>query len=159
MIEHRLTPDLDILSLDPEQVIAGDDRLRSIDPEQVNALADSIEKHGQLNPILVYEVGRKSSETRKQREKDPPVYQLAAGLHRLEAVRQINRDREEDERLWIDCRVITGVWADGTVDPVAGQVAEIVENLHRFDLTPDQRREHVRRYADLIRQQQEEYAK
>lgn len=61
---------------------------------------------------------------------------LVAGLHRLEAVRQLG-----DET--IECVVIDD-------DPVEAELWEIAENLHRADLTKEQRDEQIRRYAVLI---------
>lgn len=38
------------------------------------------------------------------------------------------------------------------IDPIAAELWEIAENLHRCDLSKEQRDEHIRRYAELLRE-------
>ncbi len=61
---------------------------------------------------------------------------LVAGRHRLEAAKRLGWSH-------IDCVEVDD-------DPVSAEMWEIAENLHRLDLTKDQRDEHIRRYAELL---------
>ena len=61
---------------------------------------------------------------------------LAAGAHRLAAAKSLGWSH-------IDCIEVDD-------DPVTAELWELAENLHRHDLTKDQRDEHIRRYAELL---------
>lgn len=61
---------------------------------------------------------------------------LVAGRHRLEAARRLGWSH-------IDCFEVED-------DPVSAELWEIAENLHRCDLTREQRDEHIRRYGELL---------
>lgn len=61
---------------------------------------------------------------------------LVAGRHRLEAAKRLGWSQ-------IDCFEIDD-------DAIKAELWEIAENLHRCDLTKEQRDDHIRRYAELI---------
>jgi ParB-like chromosome segregation protein Spo0J len=92
-------------------------RMRHLRPETVNELAESIQKHGLLQPIVV------------QPKTKGEGYTLVAGHHRLEAAQQLGLKT-------IDCRIVDGIDAD------EARLAEIDENLIRADLTPSERAAH-----------------
>ncbi len=103
------------------------DRHRAVRPDRIGAIAKSIDDIGLQTPIDVClaEDG----------------VRLVAGHHRLEACRRLEwefvpvrfLDIDEDEReLW-----------------------ELAENLHRVDLTKDERDRHIRRYAELLEKRRE----
>lgn len=83
------------------------DRLRQIDPDWVDAIAMSMEKLGQQNPVLV----AKSSDH----------FKLVAGAHRLAAVKKLKWEK------------ITAVVVDGT--NLELRLHEIDENLLRRELS------------------------
>jgi ParB-like chromosome segregation protein Spo0J len=56
--------------------------------------------------------------------------------HRLEAAKRLGWTH-------IDCIEVDD-------DPISAEMWEIAENLHRLDLTKEQRDEHIRRYAELL---------
>lgn len=60
----------------------------------------------------------------------------SAHAHRLAAAKAL-------EWSHIDCLEVED-------DPISAELWEIVENLHRCDLTKDQRDQHIRRYAVLL---------
>lgn len=98
-------------------------RHRSLDSSRVESLAESIKAIGLQTPISVYVDG------------DDHAH-LVAGLHRLEAARHLGWER-------IDANFVK-------MDDVERELWEIAENLHRVELTKEQRDEHIRRYAELI---------
>ena len=99
-------------------------RKRPLNPNRVDSLADSMGTIGLQTPISVY-----TNETDTI---------LVAGNHRLEAAKKLGWE-------WIDCQYIR-------LDETSREMWEIAENLHRCDLTKDQRDEHIRRYAELLEQ-------
>ncbi|MCC0054303.1 MAG: ParB N-terminal domain-containing protein [Defluviimonas sp.] len=86
------------------------DRLRDLDEAWVTVLAASIEKQGQLQPIVVAE--------------SEDGFALIAGLHRLAALKSLGRDE-------VDAQVYDAKWLKGH----EGQVLEVVENLLRQELS------------------------
>lgn len=87
-------------------------RIRSADSGKVSNLADSIKKLGLMNPISVR-----------------PDFQLIAGLHRLEACKQLG---------WSTIPAIVHDYSAANDDATAellAELAEIDENLIRNDLT------------------------
>jgi ParB-like chromosome segregation protein Spo0J/N6-adenosine-specific RNA methylase IME4 len=92
-------------------------RMRQLRPETVNEVAESIQKHGLLQPIVVRPKTKGEG------------YTLVAGHHRLEAAQQLRLKT-------IDCRIVDGIDAD------EARLAEIDENLIRADLTPSERAAH-----------------
>jgi ParB-like chromosome segregation protein Spo0J len=83
-------------------------RLRPINDRTVAALADSMERLGQLSPISVYRL-------------DDETLRLVTGLHRLKAARRLG---------WIE---IEAVFSTG--NEIERELQEIAENLHRSELT------------------------
>jgi len=61
---------------------------------------------------------------------------LVTGAHRLAAAKKLGWER-------IDCVEIDN-------DDITAELWELSENLHRLDLTKEQRDEHIRRYAELL---------
>ena len=98
-------------------------RLRPIDQQAVDRLAKSMGEIGLLTPITVCLNG----------EADPI---LVAGAHRVMAAQKLGWDK-------IDAFVMEG-------DEIDRKMVEIAENLHRLDLKPTERAEHIRQYADLL---------
>jgi ParB family chromosome partitioning protein len=97
---------------------------RQPDKQVVKRLAASIKEIGLQQPISV-------------RRPVKGQYQLIAGLHRLEAVRSLGKGS-------ILASVVT-------CDDTAARLWEISENLHRKDLTPDERAAHTELIESLIR--------
>ncbi|UFX41708.1 ParB/RepB/Spo0J family partition protein [Bradyrhizobium sp. 41S5] len=97
-------------------------RLRSVGPAAVTALAESMNRLGQLQPISVY-YGPNSS------------IRLVAGLHRLEAAKHL-RWKE------IAAVVVSGSELDH-------RLHEIAENLHRAELTKLERDEQVAEWIKI----------
>ena len=98
-------------------------RHRQADPAKVRVIADSMARHGQLQPVTVYQSGEYSCT-------------LVAGLHRVQAARSLG---------WEE---IDAVFVEG--DVLAREMLEIAENLHRCDLTKEERDRQIRRYAELL---------
>jgi ParB/RepB/Spo0J family partition protein len=98
-------------------------RLRRVDAFAVNALAESMKQLGQLQPISVY-------------APDNTAAHLVAGLHRLEAAKQLGWEE-------IDAIFVTG-------DEIDRALQEIAENLHRSELTALERSEQIAKWVELI---------
>lgn len=98
-------------------------RMRSADPARVATLAASMQRHGLLQPITARMVGETEAE-------------LVAGLHRLEAAKSLGWE-------WIDAVFVEA-------DDIERELLEIAENLHRADLTKEERDRQIRRYAELL---------
>ena len=90
-------------------IVVGD-RLRPLNEEAVERLVVSIRRHGLLQPITI----------RYDEDKAP---HLVAGRHRMEAVWRLNRN---------DIAAIE--FAGGSP-----RMAEVAENLHRRELTKEER--------------------
>jgi ParB-like chromosome segregation protein Spo0J len=108
------------------------DRHRSLDNDAVTRLASSMKEMGLKQPITIRIVDLMVLDGKEV--EGVPV--LVAGRHRLEAAKQLGWQR-------IDCIEIEG-------DELQAELWEIAENLHRLDLTKEQRDEHIRRYAELL---------
>lgn len=108
------------------------DRHRSLNDDAVTRLASSMKEIGLKQPITIRIVDLMVIDG--QEVEGVPV--LVAGRHRLEAAKQLGWDK-------IDCIEMGD-------DPVSAELWEIAENLHRMDLTKEQRDEHIRRYAELL---------
>jgi hypothetical protein len=104
-----------------EDVDAGN-RLRAINEWTVMALAESMQRLGQLSPISVYRL-------------DEETLRLVAGLDRLEAAKRLG---------WIE---IEAVFATG--NEIERELQEIAENLHRSELTVPERDSQIGRWAEL----------
>lgn len=107
-------------------------RHRPLDQEKIDSLAESMRVVGLLQPITVY-------------TPDNANVELVAGAHRLEAAKRLG---------WED---IQAIFIAG--DEIDRELAEISENLHRIDLTKEQRDQHIRRYAELLKLREEERKK
>lgn len=97
---------------------------RPLNAETVDRLVESIGKIGLQQPISVW-------------SPDSETAVLVAGHHRLEACRRL------------DMHKVPAVFVD--MDELDRELWEIVENLHRLDLTKEQRDQQIRRYAELLR--------
>lgn len=107
-----------------DSVIVGQ-RHRALDEGRIEALAESMDALGLQQPITVHING------------DDEVH-LITGLHRLEAARKLRWEQ-------IDASFVK-------LSPARREMWEIAENLFRVDLTKEQRDEHIRRYAELIKE-------
>lgn len=112
-------------------------RHRALCNDAVERLAKSMADIGLRQPITV----RVVDEMEVDGELTAGVPVLVAGAHRLAAAKQLGWDK-------IDCIEV----AD---DPVEAELWEIAENLHRLDLSKEQRDEHIRRYAELLETRRE----
>jgi ParB-like chromosome segregation protein Spo0J len=97
-------------------------RLRPMHEAAVGALAESMQRLGQLNPISVYCPDDKS-------------LLLVTGLHRIEAAKRLGWKE-------IDAVLVTG-------NEIERQLQEIAENLHRSELTALERDTQIGRWAEL----------
>lgn len=97
---------------------------RPLDQDAVARLAKSIEAIGLRTPITVLSVN------------DGERLDLVAGNHRLAAVKSLGWSS-------VPCFIIEG-------DKIEAELWEIAENLHRADLTKEQRDECIRRWAELL---------
>lgn len=104
------------------------ERMRPLDPARVDALVSSIRSINLRTPLTV--LAQPGVET----------YRLVAGRHRLEALRRLGHE-------FADCIVIDG-------DELDAELWEVAENLHRVDLTKEQRDQHIRRFAELLEQRE-----
>lgn len=100
------------------------DGRRACDAGSVAKLAESMKLLGQLQPILVQYV-------------DGEVV-LIAGRHRLQAATDLGWNH------------IDAIFVDG--DAIDLELREIAENLHRADLTVQERSDQVARWVDLVEQ-------
>jgi ParB-like chromosome segregation protein Spo0J len=97
-------------------------RLRPMHEAAVVALAESMQRLGQLNPISVYCPNDKT-------------LLLVTGLHRLEAAKRLGWEK-------IDAIVAAG-------SEVERELQEIAEHLHRYELTALERDTQIGRWAEL----------
>lgn len=112
------------------------DRWRTdLNEKTVGGLVESIGALGLRNPISI--IFRDDVEIDGETYDGVPA--LVAGRHRLEAIRRLG---------WktVDCEVFT--------DEIAAEKWEISENIHRADLTIEQRGVQVKRWIDLTIEQQ-----
>lgn len=117
-------------------IVVGE-RLRALSEDAVARLMTSMSDIGLRQPITV----RVVEEMMFEGELTAGVPVLVAGRHRLEAAKRIGWD-------FIDCIEIDD-------NGLKAEMWEIAENLHRLDLTKEQRDEHIRRYAELVAQSRE----
>lgn len=118
------------VSLYVDDIVIGE-RHRALSSDAVQRLAGSMRDIGLKQPISV----RVVDEMELHGEMTSGVPVLVAGAHRLAAAKQLGWSH-------IDCIEVED-------DPVQAELWEIAENLHRCDLTKEQRDEHIRRYAEL----------
>lgn len=108
------------------------DRHRPLSDDAVQRLAASIQDIGLRQPISVRIV--EEMVIGGQLTAGVPV--LVAGRHRLAAAKALGWTH-------IDCIEVDD-------DEIGAELWEIAENLHRLDLTKEQRDGHIRRYAELL---------
>lgn len=111
------------------------ERHRSLSDDAVERLAGSLKGIGLRQPISI----RIVDEMIVDGELTAGVPVLVAGRHRLEAAKRLGWSH-------IDCIEVDD-------DAIKAELWEIAENLHRLDLTKEQRDEHIRRYAELLQEQ------
>ena len=116
---HKIPREIERLFV--EDIDVGN-RLRPIDEAAVGALAESMQRLGQLSPISVY-------------CPDDSTLLLVTGLHRLEAAKRLGWDE-------IDALFVTG-------NEIDRELQEIAENLHRSELTVLERDTLIGRWAEL----------
>lgn len=122
------------LPVDPESIFVGE-RHRALNEDGVARLQKSINEIGLRHPISI----RVVEEMEIDGELIAGVPVLVAGRYRLEAVRRLKWAR-------VDCIEIED-------NALKAELWELAENLHRCDLTKEQRDEHIRRYAELLEAQ------
>jgi hypothetical protein len=113
---------MQILSTSIDSIIIGE-RHRALSEDAVTWLAESVKEFGLQQPISIRIAA------------DGDTF-LVAGRHRLEAMKRLGKTH-------IECIEIGD-------DEIRAELWEIAENLHRLDLTKEQRDEHIRRYAELL---------
>lgn len=124
------------ISLRTEMIHVGE-RHRSLDADACARLAESMKAIGLRQPISVRILDLMVIDG----EEVEGVPVLVAGRHRLEAAKRLGWSH-------IDCIEVDD-------DPIASEMWEIAENLHRLDLTKEQRDDHIRRYAELLAKRSE----
>jgi ParB family chromosome partitioning protein len=115
-------------------IVVGE-RHRALSFDAVERLAKSLKDIGLRHPVSI----RISDGVMLDDGLCDGVPILVAGAHRLEAAKSLGWSH-------IDCVEV----AD---DDVQAELWEIAENLHRCDLTKEQRDQHIRRYAELLETQ------
>jgi ParB-like chromosome segregation protein Spo0J len=113
------------------------ERHRALSEDAVQRLAKSMADIGLRSPITVRVV---DDYVLPDGEVCDGVPVLVAGAHRLAAAKVLGWTH-------IDC-------IDADDDAITAELWELAENLHRLDLTKEQRDEHIRRYAELIEARQ-----
>lgn len=127
---------VNIMTINPHAIIVGP-RQRPLDPERVKELATSILQNGQLQAIGVREHRPKGSISIE--------YQLLYGAHRLAAINLLISDgRDPEANIW------AAIYPDWLSDSW-GKLQEIVENLHRKELTPSERAGHTVSYGGWVK--------
>lgn len=109
------------------------ERHRALSKDAVARLAKSMAGIGLRSPITVRVV---DDYVLDDGEVCDGVPVLVAGHHRLAAAKSLGWTH-------IDC-------IDADDDAITAELWELAENLHRLDLTKEQRDGHIRRYAELI---------
>lgn len=124
------------ISLRPHEVEVGE-RHRALSNDAIDRLAASMDQIGLRHPITI----RVVDEMVVEGELTAGVPVLVTGAHRLAAAKKLGWER-------IDCVEIDN-------DDITAELWELSENLHRLDLTKEQRDEHIRRYAELLEARRE----
>lgn len=109
------------------------ERHRALSEDAVKRLAASMADIGLRSPITIRVV---DDYVLADGEVCDGVPVLVAGAHRLAAAKSLGWTH-------IDC-------IDVDDDAVTAELWELAENLHRLDLTKEQRDEHIRRYDELL---------
>ncbi|MBW6531912.1 ParB N-terminal domain-containing protein [Sphingomonas sp. RRHST34] len=118
-------------SIRVDDIVIGE-RHRALSESAVDRLKASLDEIGLRQPITV----RIVEEMEVDGDLCAGVPILVAGHHRLAAARSLGWSH-------IDCVEVDD-------DAIKAEMWEIAENLHRLDLTKEQRDDHIRRYAELI---------
>lgn len=121
----------------PTSYIISGKRHRDVCPQAVDRLAASMREIGLRHPVTVRIVDDYITEDGEVCDGAPV---LVAGAHRLAAAIKLGWDK-------ISCVEVEG-------DEIAAELWELAENLHRLDLTKEQRDHHIRRYAELLEARQ-----
>jgi ParB-like nuclease domain len=104
-----------------EEIVVPHDRLRHLDKAKAAEIAASIKRVGQISPIQLRRVNGDST--------------LVTGLHRLEAARSL--EMYFIKATCVDC------------SDTDARLIEIAENLHRADLTVQERSAHIEEWIRL----------
>lgn len=123
------------ISIRVEDIELGE-RHRTLSEDAVTRLSASLSEIGLRQPISVRVVDMMVIDGKEC--EGVPV--LVAGRHRLEAAKRLGWSH-------IDCIEVDD-------DAISAELWEIAENLHRLDLTKEQRDEHIRRYAELLEERE-----
>lgn len=132
---------MEALSISVGSIEIGE-RHRALSEDAVQRLTASMRAIGLRSPITVRVV---NDYVLTDGEVCDGVPVLVAGAHRLAAAKALGWSH-------IDC-------IDADDDAITAELWELAENLHRLDLTKDQRDEHIRRYAELLEARRELSAK
>ena len=116
---------------------------RPLDPAKVAEMAKSIKALGLLTPIQAF-FDRRRSDWRAG-DDDPEII-CVAGAHRIEACRSLGWEK-------ITVIFINDISTDPAIDASHRKMIEIAENLHRAELTAQQRNEHLAEWVKLLEQQ------
>lgn len=125
------------LSVSVDAIEIGE-RHRALSDDAVQRLARSMADIGLKQPISI----RIADEMVIDGEVVCGVPVLVAGAHRLAAAKSLGWEK-------IDCIEVED-------DPISAELWEIAENLHRCDLSKEQRDAHIRRYAELLEKRRAE---
>lgn len=115
----------------PDEIVVGDRLRNRLQEDVVSSLMESIKEIGLREPPTI-----RIEHDEEQDGGDYPV--LVAGLHRVEACKRLGLD-------YVDCVVFEG-------DAIEARKWEIAENLHRAELTVQERAEHVAEWVRLTEQ-------
>lgn len=122
------------IEIDVDDIEIGE-RHRALSDVAVERLASSMSDIGLRHPISI----RIVDEMIVGGKMTCGVPVLVAGAHRLAAAKMLGWDR-------ISCLEVND-------DAIEAELWELAENLHRLDLTKEQRDAHIRRYAELLEKQ------
>lgn len=128
---------MEAYSLRTDDIQVGE-RHRALSTDAVDRLAASMRDIGLRQPISV----RIVDEMMVDGDLTAGVPILVAGAHRLAAAKALGWTH-------IDCIEVED-------DPISAELWEIAENLHRCDLSKEQRDAHIRRYAELLEKRRAE---
>ncbi len=109
-------------------------RLRELDEAALDALSASMSDLGLKTPISVRPIPPEPA-AESGKSKSVTAWALVAGAHRLAAAKKLG---------WKTIMCIVG-----PADDVEAELWEIAENLHRADLTVQQRADHIAAYVRL----------
>jgi len=119
-----------LVQWDLDEIVVGERLRKELKEDAVLELMQSIQRLGLRQPPTIrIEIDERNRETAF----------LVAGLHRLEACKRLGMTA-------IECWKFSG-------SETEGRLWEIAENLHRAELTPDERDEHIREWFKLTKQE------